>query len=218
MFRSWPALTAAFIFVSISQAASITHTDNIPLMTTSWFESVVIPQFDPALGTLDSIEYAINGYIEGSVSYESLDSKPSTLTLDFSASLELGLPDSSKLILAAPLVTNIVSVGAFDGVIDFGGESGGVIDDISIADRVTFISAPPTTNELDFFVGTEDVAMSLDALGTSSGSGSGNLVLQFIQSASAFVEITYNYTAIPEPVTISLLILPALMLRRKRRV
>lgn len=222
MNRPSPALAALFlcvgilVFVGPVQAAEITFTDSVPLMTTTWRESVTIPQFDPALGTLTSIEYGINGYIEGSVSYESLDSQPSTLTLDFSARLELGLPNTSKLILAAPLVTNIVSVGAFDGVIDFGGTSGGIIDDISVTDRVTFMSTPPSTDELNFFVGTGTVDMSLDAIGTSSGAGSGNLVLQFLQSASASVDVTYTYTAIPEPATLSLLLVPALLFPRRR--
>jgi hypothetical protein len=208
-------MAIAALSAASAQAATISYNDSIPLSSTNWNSSVSIPLFNPGLGTLTSIDFYLEGYVEGSAKFESLDAAPATITMNLAANINLQRPDLSNLAVVLPLAATIDNVTAHDGVIDFGGTSGKTYPMLSDLDSTT-TSSPPPLSDLVLFTGIGNILLPVSAMGSSSGSGAGNLLQQFNTSASAFVEVTYHYD-VPEPATISLLGLGALALIRRRR-
>lgn len=200
--------------VAVAGPMSISYTDDIPLQTTAWDLSVTIPRFDPALGELVGIDFTLGGHIEGSAAYESLDATPALISMMFQGEITLMRPDMSELVVVLPLLDITEPASGFDGVIDFDGTSGSTFEDLE-ADGMEMVSSPPPMSDLVLFTGLDDIVLPVTAVGMSSGSGSGNLLLQFMQEASAFVEVTYHY--VPEPGTMVLLAGGALAVVRRRR-
>lgn len=193
-------LLVQFAAVGMASADSVTYNGAIVLTKTNWNSSITIPKFDATLGTLTSIQFSLAGHVEGSAKFESLDAAPATVTMDLSAMLKLQRPDLSTLVVTIPVVSTLDNVTAFDGVIDFGGTSGRTYPDLS-ADK-TESAASSAPGDLVLFTATflgENITLPVVATGASSGSGAGNLVLQFGTFASADASVTYFYDPIPEP-------------------
>ena len=109
--------TAAF-------AGSVTFSANVLLSTTNWNLSATLPQFDQTFGCLTSIRFTINGHVEGDVKFESLDTAPTTITTNLSATLTLTRPNNCTIVTTIPVVANSDNVSAYDGALDFSGTSG----------------------------------------------------------------------------------------------
>lgn len=194
---------------------SISYSDSIPLSTTNWASSVSVPKFNPALGTLLSIDFTLTGYVQGSAKFESLDAQAATITMNLSASVKLHRPDLSVLAVSLPLVSTTDNATAYDGTFDFGGTSGHSYFGLSGSDTVT-TSSPPPPSDLVLFTGLGNITLPVDATGASNGSGAGNLILQFATDASADVTVKYTYK-VPEPGSLGLLSLAFLRMLRRRR-
>ncbi|OWY71265.1 hypothetical protein B7486_11760 [cyanobacterium TDX16] len=202
--------------VSAAQADTIMFSDNVALQPTNFMTSVTLPKFDPSLGTLDKITLKLSGHVEGMAQFESLDADPATVDMELAAQIKLQRPDLSTLVITLPLVMTTDNVTAFDGLIDFGGTSGKSYP-LLTADDVDSVMTM-SMMDLALFTGPGNIMLPVMATGASTGSGAGNLLLQFSTSASANVMVTYDYT-VPEPATASLLGMGAFAaVRRRRRV
>lgn len=205
---------ALFLWVAEAPAASIMFSDDVFLQTTNFNSSVSIPKFDSNLGTLDKITFKLGGHVEGQAKFESLDGAPTTVEMQLAAQIKLQRPDLSVLVVALPMAMTSDMVTAFDGVADFGGTSGMTYPALS-ANQVEMTM---TVNPVDFalFTGGGNIVLPVMATGASSGSGAGNLLLQFNTSASANVMVTYDYT-VPEPATAAFIAMGAVCFFRRRR-
>jgi hypothetical protein len=200
----------------ISRAASISYTDSVPVQRTNWSSSVTVPQFDPSLGTLDSIEFKLKGTVTGLARFESRDNGPTTVVMMLKAKVTLMRPDLSPLVVVLPLVQTSDNVTAFDGIIDFGGTSGRTYDNLSGDLTDSNVLNPPGPVDLATFVGLGNVTLPATAEGMSFGSGSGNLVQQFMTNAGAEATVTYNYH-VPEPGVLGMVLVGGLALFVRRR-
>ena len=167
------------------------HTDSIPLATTNWNDIVSVPQFDPSLGVLLSVDFELTGGIFGSAAIESLDAQASTVTTSYQATLTLTRPDMSTLVVAVPMQQFVDNLTSFDGTIDFGGTSGITHGNISTQDVQSVNTTAPA--DLALFTGLGNIDLPVDAVGSSTASGSGNLITQFLTDAEASVKVCYNY-------------------------
>jgi len=183
-------------------AATVSFSDTVPLAVTNWTSSVTIPLFNPALGTLNSVTFLLNGHVEGTVQFESRDAGPATVTSTLSAQVVLTRPDTSTIALTAPTFSTSDSVTAFDGVNDFGGTSGRTHTGLTADDSSTHVSPPPAS-DLALFTGIGSIVLPVSAMGVSGATGAGNLLVSISTSASAEVTVTYDYT--PEDVSISII-------------
>lgn len=170
------------------------HQDTIPLSTTNWQQQVSVPKFDPALGTLVSVDITLSGAIAGSASAENLSPSPGTLDFLYQAEIELFDVGGSSLIVATPQLALQDIVTGFDNTIDFGGTSGVTHAGLAVNDSDS--ANAPTDIALGVFIGLGNLTLDVNARGTSTASGPGNVVSQFLTSAEATVDVCYNY--IPE--------------------
>jgi hypothetical protein len=206
---------AVAVLANGAQADTLTYTGSVPLTITDWTSSVSVPQFNPSLGTLNSIEVTLNGHVEGSAAFESDDASPATVHMKLQALETFYRPDLSTMVTAFPVASTTDTVTAWDGVDDYAGTSGKTYGDLSSNASNSFTTSSSSDKAL--FTGVGNIVLPVDSAGAFTGSGAGNLLLDFATSASAGVTVTYNYTA-PEPATMAILALGAIgLIRRGRR-
>jgi hypothetical protein len=212
------ALLAVIAAAGAAQAAEICYDGSFALARTNWSDNLVIPKFDPALGTLISVSWSVSGNIEGSAAFESLDASATTIQTALSATIRLQRPDATDLQVIIPVAMNSDSASAFDGGIDFGGTSGKTYAGLTASDSGSSSSMSPADLALFTagFLG-ETISLPVSATGSSTGSGAGNLLLLFNTFAGASAEVCYTYEPIPAPSALALLGLGGLVAGRRRR-
>ncbi len=223
-FRKATTVIASAVLIAAAtqvNAASISYTDTVDVQSTNFVDTVSLSKFDPALGTLTSIDFEWTGHLEGTAKFESLDGSATIVTTNLAAELKLKRPGGgSDIVIATPLAQNVDNASAFDGTIDFGGTSGkthtGLVADLLVVETST------SASDFALFSGIGNIILDVAATGDSMGSGAGNLITQFSTSAGASLKIIYNYdavTPVPEPSTYALIIagVGLLSLRRRRR-
>lgn len=181
---------------SAQQTQQLCHSASIPATTTNWNNSVSVPRFDPALGTLQSIQFELSGTITGSARVESLDNAAANVSLAFQGQLTLTRPDLTQLVVVLPAANFNNTFTAFDGTIDFGGSSGATYPAIT-ATQQNSATSPPPASDLVLFTGPignpGNIVLPVTAAGTSVATGAGNIISQFQQQAEATVRVCYNY-------------------------
>lgn len=202
---------------SSARADTISYSDSISLQSTNWTKSLTFDKFDTTLGTLNSITFTLDGYVLGTGKAENMDATDADITLDLEAMLKLKRPSGTLIVESLPLFESIDHVAAFDGVADFLGADTIIHSGVSASDSeaVTLISS--SDKALFSIAGSGTIALPVTASGISSASGPGNVSEQFGTQASANVSVVYDYTPLPEPMTLSLLALGSLALIRRRK-
>jgi hypothetical protein len=117
--------------------------------------------------------------------------------MDLAAILRLQRPDLSNLVVTIPVVSTVDNASAWDGVSDYAGTSGKTYANISASD--SDFATTSSAGDKALFTGVGFISLPVEANGASTGSGAGNLLLQFQTLASASARVTYDYTAVPEP-------------------
>jgi hypothetical protein len=170
----------------------------IDITTTNWSKSLALAQFDPALGTLQSVRITATLKLQGEVQVESHDAAPATITAEVAGHGSLTIPNVGAPLGADPVVSKTYLASAYDGAQDFAGTSGfdtGVVNtfqDFAPSD-ITGASVAP-------FVGVGTWSASVTATGLSKASGNGNLVTQTSNLAGAQVCVAYTFLP-PVPTT-----------------
>ena len=122
--------------------------------------------------------------------------------------LGLTRPDNSTLVVTNPVFSQTFNFTAFDGAINFGGTSGGTTGTVSATGSNFFVSGNASDFALFSALGGGTINLGLNAVGASSGNGSGNLISQFNTAASGVAKVTYTYTPtgdVPEPASLALI-------------
>ena len=211
------ALLAVLAAAGSASAAEICFDGAFGSTRTNWADTLVIPKFDTALGTLLSVRWTVNGNITGSAAFESLDAAPSTITTELRATITLLRPDNSPLVVVIPVASNTDSASAFDGTIDFGGTSGKSYPALAAGDIANSTSSAVADLALFSGVFGDTIMLPVTAVGSSTASGAGNLIAQFGTFAAASVEVCYTYEPIPAPGALAVLGLGGLVVGRRRR-
>jgi hypothetical protein len=166
------------------------ETFSIPLTATDFTAGATLPQFDPSLGTLLSVDITNAGQFVSDIKVESLDSASSTITATDSGSLTLTGPGLSALVTNSS-TSETFNATAFDGVIDFGGTSGHDFGSQTANGSNSFTIT--AASDLAAYTGTGSVTLTEVAHATSAASGAGNLITQINTHASAQISIVYHY-------------------------
>jgi hypothetical protein len=150
-----------------------------------------VAQFNPALGTLESVEIIYNGTLTSDLKVENDDPDSATVagTVNGTLSVQGG---GLTAVQATATNTNSATLAAFDGNNNFTGSSGTDFGSQSNSgsNDVTFNAS---NNDLSAFVGTGTVSLTQSAAVTSSITGAGNLLASVNSQASGQVRVIYNY-------------------------
>ncbi|WP_293039518.1 choice-of-anchor E domain-containing protein [Moorena sp. SIO1F2] len=177
--------------------------------------------FDTSLGTLDAVTIEFNGLMSGDARSESLDAKPATLTWNLEGLFTLVGPNNTTLFTQTATVGDSAQVAAYDGTLDFQGES--AVSFIGLTVNVFGDKTFTNGSVFNAFLGTEPIDFFFSAETTSIVTGTANILNAIATKAQGDVQVTYNYTpsepeSVPEPATpLGLGLVPGLKLLWQRK-
>jgi hypothetical protein len=173
---------------------TIAQTQTIADTPDTWSQSLDFAQFDPSLGTLLNINIGLAGDVDGSVSIENLEAAPAVFSVALSSLISVAGPDDTFMASTAPQASASVSLGAFDGTLDYAGNSGTTLGALSNTQTQDVVLQPGTSGT-DPFVGTGTVALPVTASTSLEATGPANMQILSHASAGAAVTLDYNYGA-----------------------
>jgi len=202
---------------SNASAATILYDGSVPTATTNWDVMIDVPQFDDMGGTrvLKTISIFLEGTVSGTASGESLDAAPAVVELFLQSEISLSL-GGSDLAVVIPVANASFNATAWDGTTDFGGTSGASFANLNASDSTKGLLIQGN-DDLTPWIGGGTVTLDGAAIGQSSGSGAGNLILQFATDASLVWSVEYEYNIIPAPGAVALFGLAGVGAIRRRR-
>ncbi len=169
---------------------TLTKIVNFQNTPTDFSLSGMLDQFDPSLGTLQSIELIHDGQITSEIKVENYSaSSGSSLTGTVGGYLTLVSPGvNDKLTLSQN--AGSITLPKFDGNIDFGGTSGASFGSKTAHGSNTITL---TGNDMAPYIGTGQVTLQENGVATSNANGGGNFVAQITSSGAATVTVIYHY-------------------------
>jgi hypothetical protein len=158
---------------------------------TGWTKTAQVAQFDPSLGTLQSVDIINTTTLQSEFQIENLDSEAGNISSTINGGVTVTVPGVSPLTASASL-SNSFDAAAYDGTIDFTGTSGhdSGLQSQSGSNSATNLTDPAVLAE---FEGTGTVTLSGHATSRSSVSGPGNVLALLNTSAGAQVQVVYHY-------------------------
>jgi hypothetical protein len=177
----------------MSSEQTILQQQSIADTPTDWQQVLPFEQFDPSLGTLDSINIGVTADIAGSVSVESLEAAASTVDIGQFGNLSVNGPTGINLVSDPVDFSGAWALGAYDGTTDYGGTSGTVV---AVANTGTAnVTLSSSTADLGPFVGTGSVTLSAYANVALSITGPANMQIDSQASVGGTVDLQYNYAS-----------------------
>ncbi len=158
---------------------------------TGWTNTAQVAQFNPALGTLLSIDVINTATMQSEFQVENLDNVAGNISSTVNGGVTVSVPDVSPLTASASL-SNSFDAAADDGTIDFSGP-GGHDSGLETQSGTNSISDITSAAVLQEFEGTGTVTLSGQATARSSVSGPGNVLALISTNAGARVQVVYHY-------------------------
>jgi hypothetical protein len=190
-----PNTTAPLVASGATSLANTqTYTATFADMPTNWQQTTTIAPFNPALGTLTSVDIQITSDMQSQTQVKSLDTLATTIKASAAGTLTLTIPG------LAPQVTNLSATDSYnapasDGLLNFSGPG---YHDFGTIDAPGSSSLTVTSPQgLAAFTGSNPVSLSAVAEANSTVSGSANLLSLINSHASATVTVTYHYQLPP---------------------
>jgi uncharacterized repeat protein (TIGR01451 family) len=150
-----------------------------------------VAQFDPELGTLQSVEIVNSGTLTSDIRVENTsDTSPTTISATVGGTISLSGPPGVSVTAAADRNVGSFSAAAFDGAIDFTGASG---KDFGNRSASATRSVTLTGSAMNAFLGTGQVNLTESLTANSTASGGGNVAVQIATTASAGATVIYHY-------------------------
>ena len=211
------AVVAGGALCANASAGMLSHNGSLPTSTTNWSANIDVPQFDDMGGTrvLKSVSVFLEGTVSGTASGESLDAAPALVELFLQSEISLSL-GGTDLAVVIPVADASFNATAFDGAIDFAGASGATFNELNASDSIKELLTLGA-DDLTPWIGGGTVGLVGEAIGTSSGSGAGNLILQFFTDASLSWTVEYDYNVMPTPGAAAIFGLAGVAATRRRR-
>lgn len=149
-----------------------------------------LPQFDPSLGTLQSVEIKVDGKIISDIKIENLDDEVASVAGAVSGTVLVNGPGFNLNVSIAGNAAVAQTLAAFDGTIDFAGSSGVTLTGKTATGSNTQTLAGSAVNA---FIGNGTVNLSFLAQATTQASGGGNLTANIANLGGGQVTVTYRY-------------------------
>jgi hypothetical protein len=175
----------------------------------SYNGSIALTQFDPTLGTLNSITIDLSSVFNYGTQFENKStSRGSTVTKNLTQQLTIG----SLLDTGLVAYNKSWTVGTYDGTIDYAGTSGFTVAESKGA---TNVSSTLTGVNMTPYIGTGSMLFDVYSNASFSGGftgGNGSFINS--QNFATTAKVTYDYTpaVVPEPVSSALFIVGGILL------
>jgi len=172
--------------------ATQTQTITVPETSSPFTLNETVPQFDPSLGTLTSVDVTSAVKANDHVQIENTDTAAHTLTDIVNVAVSAsgpGLGLSGLVVGTTDRVT--FDATAFDGKLDFAGTSGqdfGVRTQTATASRT--ITDPAA---LGSYAGVGTIPFTVVSTSLANATGGGNVVQSTTTTASAAITVVYHY-------------------------
>jgi hypothetical protein len=192
------APSISFVQTFTNSATTATQTFNVASSVAGWSTSLGVAQFNPALGTLEAVDVVVNGSIVGTVAAENLGDAAIVFgtTQDAAITLNLGGTVTAQVPLS---VAASMTLGAYDGTLDFAGTSGQTVTDLTDpyypGGTVSLADSETDPAVLAAFTGSGNYDVPIASMATSLAQGGANIFSELFLDAGANVEISYVYTA-----------------------
>jgi len=193
-----------------AKAATQTFTDVYPPGTTEWSHNFVLTQFNPALGSLQSVYIAASESVNLTGTVQNTSTGPQSFTFRAGSLLTVTLPGTLGFLQPSPLALAQAYNLPAGGSAPYG--------PVNASDSVNYTYTLPA--DMAWFIGTG--TFTLPAFTQTQeliAGGGGNIIAQLSTIAGADVLVQYTYIPVPEPGSLALLGLggAALLLLRRRR-
>jgi hypothetical protein len=223
MFKRLLCGAALLVAANISNANVITQDFTVDSQFTDINEVISFDLFDDEGGTLilESVMFSLNAFVTGSALIENRNVDSAMINATLSADVLLSDALSGSLISLAPSVSEMSSVGGFDGTVDFGGTSGLTFLNMNANESGQFMLVDMTSLADYIGVGTSTLDFIVQA--TSDVIGGGNLTSELLTNAGADIRVVYTYSeelvpsVVSEPPYIALLGMGLIAFARLRR-
>jgi len=178
----------------------IQQTTSLPTQAVNWNATRSFAKHDPALGPLRAVRIHARTTLTGGVRVESPAPAALLVNSELACVTRIQRPDASTALTMRTYYPTVDPLGAFDGLIDFGGTSGVTHTGISVASSARSTLTSPA--DLALFTANfpaETISLGVISWGDSISAGGGTLVTQFAASAGCDLDVDYDYSA---PVTL----------------
>jgi len=197
---------AGFVAALPAKADSVVYTGSYgPNYTDIIDQAIALQGFNSALGTLNSVTIDFTGTGQFEQYYENFDGPGRITYTTDSLAVNLLMPDNSTdLFSFNQNEVHTYTFTAYDGTFDYGGTSGG-----TYYSPVNMVGSTSLTSPADLtqFTNPGLVDLYLNASGAVGWSISGgNNSVGAGLTAGANISVTYDYTPVPEPSSLCLLI------------
>jgi hypothetical protein len=120
------ATTPVLAPTASAEERTVTFQVTVPQKATSWSDTAALPRFNPTLGELRTVGLQVDTHLAGTTGVENLTTAPATLTATLSATTTVARPGPAGAVITTqlPSASSTLSLGAFDGAIDYTGTSG----------------------------------------------------------------------------------------------
>lgn len=181
---------------------TLVYSADYPLAKTNWSVVQNLPQFDPALGTLQAVRVTGSVLISNTTALESMDAAPSVIGATANGSATLSDPFGNLAPASVSESLGTFNASAFDGTVDFAGTSGKDLPGMQASSSSSFVL---TGAQMAPYIGTGDIAFTMEATGNTFSYGAANLLTFARTDAAGDVTVAYCYepvAAIPGTITI----------------
>lgn len=170
------------------------YTATIPNSQLDWStqnpRNVVIPKFNPQLGTLKSVQFQFTFEETYSTSIENLDNSPRNVNLTLNTKLNISSANlitiTNNLLFPLPLI----QLQSFDGTSDFQGNSSFNTSNVELPINITDLHL---TENINTFIGTDNITILLTTKSLIYGNFPDNVNVRFLTTATASVSVQYSY-------------------------
>jgi protocatechuate 3,4-dioxygenase beta subunit len=177
-----------------TQPTTQSQTVTFPNTPTGQQQTGTFNQFDPSLGTLLSVDIINNAALNTDMQVESKDKGPSLFKGTVNGTVSVSVPSISSVpsLDAALSISDQASFSAFDGNVDYSGNSGRDFGPQSTTGTKQ-VTLDSSSTDLSAFIGTGTIGINENTSSGFNSSGPGNLASVIGTSGSSNVTIVYHY-------------------------
>ena len=155
--------------------------------------SASVSQFDPALGTLLSVDIVAEGSLTSDTQVENLGSTQANVKAVYDGALSYQVQGLGQSITSTVHRELSGTVGAYDGNMDFAGTSGKDLGAVKTDGQFNTVSITDA-GQLAAFIGTGSMSIAQQASANACSCGPGNLLSMVKTTAEGKVHLVYHYT------------------------